>query len=193
MEIKNNKLTIDIPEGMEIDLQNSNFDTGVICFKKKLPEFKDGDIITITPQIGNNLIFIFRAEDIEKYYCHAFLDGNIAIVNKDCYCDKEFSTIRPSTKEEKKQLFDTLEKKGKAWDAEKKQIVDLKPKVELKPFDKVLIKDNPYGSWEPALFWKKVDVKDLHPYMIIGGKRYRYCEPYEGNEHLLGKTNNVEG
>ena len=70
---------------------------------------------------------------------------------------------------------------------------DLKSKVELKPFDKVLVKDNPYGSWEPALFWKKVDVKDLHPYMIIGGKRYRYCEPYEGNEHLLGKTNNVEG
>mgnify|MGYP000819739338 FL=1 len=68
----------------------------------------------------------------------------------------------------------------------KKQIVDLKPKIdELKPFDKVLVKDNPYGSWEPALFWKKVDVKDLHPYMIIGGKRYRYCEPYEGNEHLL--------
>ena len=27
MEIKNNQLIIDIPEGMEIDLENSNFDT----------------------------------------------------------------------------------------------------------------------------------------------------------------------
>lgn len=35
MEIKDNKLTINIPLGMEIDLQNSNFDAGVIKFKKK--------------------------------------------------------------------------------------------------------------------------------------------------------------
>ena len=44
MEIKDNKLTINLPEGMEIDILNSNFGTGVICFKKKQPEFKDGDI-----------------------------------------------------------------------------------------------------------------------------------------------------
>ena len=94
--------------------------------------------------------------------------------------------IHLATDEEKQQLFDALAKEGKAWDAEKKQIVDLKPNVdELKPFDKVLVKDNPYGSWEPALFWEKVDAIDLHPYMVIGGKRYRFCEPYEGNEHLL--------
>ena len=83
-------------------------------------------------------------------------------------------------------FFDVLAKNGKTWEAVKKQIVDLKSNIDnLKPFDKVLVKDNPCGSWEPAIFWKKVDVKDLHPYMIIGGKRYRYCEPYEGNEHLL--------
>lgn len=93
---------------------------------------------------------------------------------------------RPATNEEKQQLFEALTKEGKAWDAEKKQIIDLKTKVEeLKPFDKVLVKDDYYGSWKPALFWKIVDVADLHPYMVIGGKRYRYCEPYEGNESLL--------
>lgn len=41
MEIKDNKLTINIPEGMEIDLQNSNFSTGVIMFKKKEITYKD--------------------------------------------------------------------------------------------------------------------------------------------------------
>lgn len=35
MEIKNNQLTIDIPEGMEIDLENSNLVKGIIKFKKK--------------------------------------------------------------------------------------------------------------------------------------------------------------
>nr|WP_303117605.1 hypothetical protein [uncultured Prevotella sp.] len=41
MEIKDNKLTINIPDGMEIDLQNSNFDTCVIKFRKKELTYKD--------------------------------------------------------------------------------------------------------------------------------------------------------
>lgn len=44
MEIKDNKLTINIPEGMEIDLQNSNFDTGVFCFKKKQQDLYEQDL-----------------------------------------------------------------------------------------------------------------------------------------------------
>lgn len=35
MEIKNNQLTIEIPEGMEIDLENSDLINGVVKFKKK--------------------------------------------------------------------------------------------------------------------------------------------------------------
>lgn len=125
---------------------------------EKQPEFKDGDIITITPQIGNNLIFIFRAKDVEKYYCHAYLDGNIAIVNDDSYCQKYFCTARPSTEEEQKQLFDALAKKGKAWDAVKKQIVDLKSKCEFKPFDRCIWKiRNCEGSIWQASFVSYVD------------------------------------
>lgn len=41
MEIKDNQLTINIPDGMEIDLQKSNFDTGVIKFKKKELRYED--------------------------------------------------------------------------------------------------------------------------------------------------------
>lgn len=40
MKIKDNKLIINIPDGMEIDLQNSNFDTGVIKFKNKELTYK---------------------------------------------------------------------------------------------------------------------------------------------------------
>lgn len=126
--------------------------------EKAKPEFKDGDIITITPQIGNNLIFIFRAEDVEKYYCHAFLDENIAIVNDDGYCKKDFCTARPSTEEEKLQLFDALAKKGKVWDSKKKQIVDLKPKWNPKPFDRCIWKiRNCEGSIWRASFVSYVD------------------------------------
>lgn len=146
---------------------------------EKLPEFKDGDIVVYGKSVA-------ICRKIYKY-THCFyvsIDETFGLLFD--YNTVSSEECRFAKEEEKQQLFEALAKKGKAWDAEKKMIVDLKPKVdELKPFDKVLVKDNPYGSWEPALFWKKVDVKDLHPYMVIGGKRYRFCEPYEGNECLL--------
>lgn len=65
---------------------------------------------------------------------------------------------RFATEEEKQQLFDALEKEGKAWDAEKKQIVDLKPKCELKPFDRCIWKiRNCEGSIWRASFVSYVD------------------------------------
>lgn len=41
MEIKNNQLTIDIPEGMEIDLENSDLAKGIVKFKKKDITYKN--------------------------------------------------------------------------------------------------------------------------------------------------------
>ena len=160
--------------------------------EKAKPEFKDGDIITITPQIGNNLIFIFRAEDVEKYYCHAFLDGNIAIVNDDGYCKKDFCTARPSTEEEKLQLFDALAKKGKVWDAKKKQIVDLKIKwMDLKPFDKVITR-NAYDDIWANIFSHIDQYGEYVTIGCVGG--YPYCIPYnEETAKLIGTTNNWEG
>lgn len=166
------------------------FNRETLEVEKPHPEFKDGDIITITPQIGDNFIFIFRAEDVEKYYCHAFLDGNIAIVNDDSYFQKDFCTARPSTEEEQKQLFDALAKKGKAWDAVKKQIVDLKPKVELKPFDKVLVRDRKTYHWEVDLFGFKTEGPNI-VYHCVGGS-WKFCIPYIGNESLLGTIKDAE-
>ena len=41
MEIKNNQLTIDIPKGMEIDIENSDLAKGIIKFKKKYITYDD--------------------------------------------------------------------------------------------------------------------------------------------------------
>ena len=41
MDIKNNQLTIDIPEGMEIDLENSDLAKGIIKFKNSNITYKD--------------------------------------------------------------------------------------------------------------------------------------------------------
>lgn len=41
MEIKDNKLTINIPKGMEIDIENCDLKTGIIKFKKKELRYED--------------------------------------------------------------------------------------------------------------------------------------------------------
>lgn len=41
MEIKDNKLTINTPDGMEIDVENSDLKTGIIKFKKKELRYED--------------------------------------------------------------------------------------------------------------------------------------------------------
>ena len=161
---------------------------------EKQQEFKDGDIITITTQIGNILTFIFRAEDVEKYYCHAFLYGKIVIANDDSFCKKDFYIARQSTEEEQKQLFDALTKEGKYWDVEKKEVVDLKPKIELKPFDKVLVRDGKDEIWEPAFFFRNRPELNVYKYQTVGGKLRVYCIPFnEETAKLIGTTNNWRG
>lgn len=76
MKIKDNQLTINIPDGMEIDLQNSNFDTGVIKFRKKELTYKDiqdsvGKYPTstfVTPRNWLKLNATNMLIDIAKYY-----------------------------------------------------------------------------------------------------------------------------
>lgn len=157
--------------------------------EKAQQEFKNGDIVTIMPRIGDKLIYLFKAEDNEKYYGHAFLDGNIAIVNEDSYCQKDFSTARPSTEEEKQQLFEALAKKGKAWDAEKKEVADIKKELQFKPFEKVLVRDSYDDMWRASFF---SHIKEDDGRYVTTCFTWKFCIPYEGNEHLLGTTDNFE-
>lgn len=152
--------------------------------EKTQPEFKDGDIVCISG-MGYLAYGIAKSIDYSSKKLEYYVLNDMSTLKFEDWLSFEDKQTQPITETQQIILFDALAKEGKAWDSEKKEVVDLKPKVELKPFDKVLVKDNPYGSWEPAIFWMKVDAIDLHPYMVIGGKRYRFCEPYEGNEHFL--------
>lgn len=154
---------------------------------EKQQEFKDGDIITITTKVGNILTFIFRAEDVEKYYCHAFLYGKIVIVNDDSFYKKDFYIARPSTEEEQKQLFDALAKKGKTWDAENKKVIDLKPKWTPKPFDRVITRVDDDAIWTANIFSHIDSYGEYNTIGCVGG--YPYCLPYnEETAKLIGTT-----
>lgn len=59
----------------------------------------------------------------------------------------------------------------------------------LKPFEsKVLIRDEMTEKWKPAIWGFYSDTTPAYPYGILGGNIFRMCIPFEGNGHLLGKT-----
>ena len=162
--------------------------------EKTQPEFKDGDIVFmkgIKDGYFANCIFILRSEykdGDERAFYYAFYNADDKFTTAEYGYTRVHYSLRPATDSEKQQLFDALAKKGKTWDAEKKQIVDLKPKIELKPFDKVLVRNDKEDQWSANIF--SYQVRDM--YHCLGECYWRYCIPYEGNEHLLGTTNNVE-
>lgn len=95
--------------------------------KPQKTKFKDWDFITIKLPRERSLIGVFKAENDKKYYLHASLDSRgIITIREGGYCKKSTCIARLSTEEEKMHFFDALAKKGKTWDAVKKQIVDLK-------------------------------------------------------------------
>ena len=197
MEIKNNQLTINIPKGMEIDLENSNFDTGVIYFKKKQPEFKDGNILYVkTKKLGSEYIIINKLSEEAKttFYVAYNLSSKKIFCNLTYFfvcCDKEISILRQATDYEKSQLFDALAKKNKAWDSEKKAIVDLKPKWTPKPFDRVITRVDGNAIWTANIFSHMDSYGEYVTIGCVGG--YPYCLPYnEETAKLIGTTKDME-
>lgn len=156
---------------------------------EKQLEFKDGDIVALVVRKCTH-IAIFQSRQEAYIGFHAVLCQNDELLLEEPFReDVGDIELRLATDSEKQQLFDALEKKGKAWDAEKKQIMDLKPKVELKPFDKVLVRDSQSDKWRVNLF----GYIDKDEYYHCAFANWVYCIPYAGNEYLLGTTKDMEG
>lgn len=152
---------------------------------EKQPEFKDGDIVVYGESVA-----ICRKIYKHTLYFYVSLNEMFGLLFDDNCVSAE--GYRFATDEDKQQLFDALEKEGKAWDAEKKQIVDLKPKCEFKPFDKVLGRNEKDAVWEAELF-SHYKEESQYPFCCIGFSR-KYCIPYnKETAHLLGTTDDWEG
>lgn len=157
---------------------------------EKQLEFKDGDIVVYGKSVA-----ICR-----RIYKHT-LSFYVSLTEMFglSFADEVESSeeYRFATEEEKQQLFDALEKKGRAWDAEKKQIVDLKPKCEFKPFDRCIWKiRNCEGSIWQASFVSYVDEYGASPMgMSIDEDLVNLIIlPYNDQTKLLvGTTDDWEG
>lgn len=94
--------------------------------KVDVTQFKDGDVVALDSGI-NVQLFLFkkwRNTTSMLSLCYAMLDDEIGLdIDEGTYF-----VNRIATEEEKQKLFDALAKEGRAWDAEKKAVVELKQK-----------------------------------------------------------------
>lgn len=99
--------------------------------EKTKPEFKDGDIVALVVR-KCTYIAIFQSRQEAYIGFHAVLCQNDELLLEEPFrVDVGDIELRLATDSEKQQLFDALAKKGKRWNSEKKQIVDLKPAFEI--------------------------------------------------------------
>lgn len=158
-----------------------------------IPEYltwKEEDYLTIHYDgYPHTYIFIYKSFTANvsnpiKYHALFNVENNCLKIESETISEGD---ILPSTPSEIAQLTDALFKKGKKWNPETKQVEDVKkkPEHEFKPFDRVLGRDYESGTWKA----------DFFSHMASGMFRcisdiWNCCIPYDGNEHLVGTTDN---
>ena len=170
-----------------------NLNRETLEVEKPQPEFKDGDIVMSD---SGTIVLVRGISLTRKIYYHAYMRNEYIYINQ--VEGEFFSRIsrikRFATDSEKQQLFDALAKEGKAWDAEKKQIVDLPKKCEFKPMDWCLMRDirgEECFAWSLCQFAYQLK---RGKYEAVGGMRFDECIPYnEETAHLLGTTDEWKG
>ena len=179
---------------------DGKFNLESLEIEKTQPEFKDGDVLFVKCE-ERDFIEIFNYSKKNGDLCdYASLDTlahHLDISGKYKIGKEDIVKIRLATEEEKKQFFSALAKKGKTWDAEKKAIVDLKPKCEFKPFDRCIWKiRNCEGSIWQASFVSYIDEYGATPMgMSIDEDLVNLIIlPYnEETAKLIGTTKDMEG
>lgn len=174
--------------------------------------FEDGDILVYKNKYKVKYTFIYKRRIDMHYllqYCGWFSEKPYS--GEQFKAEKkmplyENEDIKFATEEEKQKLFQAIKDNGYEWNAETKsleKLIEPKYKVSelvpnkfdintLKPFDKVLVRDcKQMDKWEIDFFSRYTDDR-LFPYECMTNS-HRYCIPYEGNEHLLNKTDDCEG
>ena len=152
--------------------------------EKSQAEFKDGDILSCDEDsYTRHTTLIFHKNGDTRESIVSLIRHKKLIETNEPINDFLLSRLNYASGDEKKELFNALAKEGKAWDAEKKQVMDVKPEIKLKPFDKVLVW---CGKWIPDIFGYR---NNDGQFICIGGGGFKKVIPYEGNEYLLGTTN----
>lgn len=156
-------------------------------------KFKDGDVIYMQ-EIKAFAIYNKQTDDATFSHCFLNILGEFKIWHRH---RKELSGWRLATEKEKQILFQAIKLNGYHWN-EKKKILE---KLVTEKFDintlvpfasRVLVRDSKNENWRPAVWGFCDESVCSYPFEVVGGQGYTFCIPYEGNEHLLGTTEDCE-
>ena len=143
--------------------------------EKTHPEFKDGDILSCDEDTyTKHTTLILHKNGCVVESLVSLIRHHDLVESREPINEVLLSRLYYAREDEKKELFDALAKGGKAWDAKKKQIVDLKLKWTPKPFDKVIVRCSKADKWSIDFFSYKVS----NGYICTGDAWFGYCLPY---------------
>lgn len=195
--------------GQNINIEDAKcviFPKGKTTWEGFVPpcQFNDGDVIfthtnALKCNLDNNWVSIFKEYRNNRCACYVCL----CLSDLELYHDKwenellcelcDIEESRLSTEEEKQILFDAIKANGYKWNNKTKTLEKLiKPKFDIttfKPFDKVLVRDNDEQLWVADFFG--FHGKTIYPFACVSHYANQ-CIPYEGNEHLLGTTDECD-
>lgn len=149
-------------------------------------------IYSITTDPSNEKTFYEDQIFSTKEYCKVEVKVQSQFIKS--LAEKYGGIFNPETLEIEKPkptFLSSLEKNGKIWHSPAKQIENLPKAYEFKPFQKVLVRDSNTEKWG-ADFFSYYEEGSEYSYTCTACG-FRQCIPYEGNEHLLGTTNEWKG
>lgn len=144
------------------------------------PKFKEGDII----ELDNVLYLTTGIIKNDKLQTCCLMQETTINVYEPEFNKGLLNIATLATKEKRNKFYSALIRYGYEYDKNQHKLV----KQKFKPFDKVLVKDNA-SEWHADIFLEYMEGKNF-PYRCVTNN-YKTCIPYEGNEYLLGKTDNI--
>ena len=157
------------------------WNTGTLELEKIESKFKEGDIVV---DRNGDIILVSKAND-SRIISNAVLytDGSFTIY--DDAITYFNSDIRLAYITERNKFYSSLVKRNYKYDKEQHKLI----KQEFKPFDRVLVRNKDTDTWEAEIYLG-YDEEDKYYCYKCTRMNYKFCIPYEGNEYLLGTTDN---
>lgn len=143
-----------------------------------IQDAKDGDVLAL-----NGKPFIY-SDKYEKNYCYIDNCGQFRV---NFSLVLEGNCVHPATKEQRDLLFKKMREVGYTWDENKKELKKIPKHYDisnLKPFDKVLVRQNDSCTWGVSFFGRYSEM-----FMCCNNVCFKQCIPLnDDTKHLFGTT-----
>ncbi len=158
------------------------------------PEMVDGEIYYAKTNLVEWIYIYKRNNTFKTNHYVAILNNFLMEFDNVCTTQTDdIKELRKATDEEKRLFFEMIEKNGRKWDADKKELVKAKHKFDintLKPFDKVLVRNFDYECVWRCTFYECFTRGMDYPFLTMHGL-YKQCIPYNDETKHLVRTNEM--